>query len=107
MVLRGSGAFVGRRHVVQVAAVFVPTVVQGLAFEKSRRRGKVGDGGHGQVVVGVRRGVLGRVGEVLLGSRGVRVMVGGRRVELHVGERVSHRALRRKGPSRRVEAQGR
>lgn len=67
----------------------------------------MGDGGHGQVVVGVRRGVLGRAGEVLLGGRGVRVMVGGRRVELHVGERVSHRALRRKGPSRRVEAQGR
>lgn len=38
----------------------------------------MGDGGHGQVVVGVRRGVLGRIGEVLLGGRGVGVMVGGR-----------------------------
>lgn len=92
---------------VQVAAVLMPTVVQGLAFEKSRRGRKVGDGGHGQVVVGVGRGVLGRIGEVLLGGRGVGMVVGGRRVELHMGERVSHRALRRKGPARRVEAQGR
>lgn len=86
VVLRGSGAFVVRGHVVQVAAVFVATVVQGLALEKSRGRGEMGDGGHDQVVVGWR--LLGWVGEVLLG-----MMVRG--VELHVGERVSDRSLGR------------
>lgn len=59
MVLRSSGTLIRGSHVVQVAAVLVPTVVQGLAFEKGRGRGQVGDRGYGQVVVGVRWGVLG------------------------------------------------
>lgn len=50
----------------------MPTVVEGLAFEEGRGRRQMGDRGHGQVVVGVRRGgVLGGVWEVLLGGGGV------------------------------------
>lgn len=105
--LRGPGALVGRGHVVQVAAVLVPAVVERLALEQGRRRGQVGDRGHGQVVVGVpRRGpVLGAAGEVLLGRGrvGVRVVV----VELDVGEGVSsHGAPGRHGARRGAEAQG-
>lgn len=100
VVLRGSGGLVRGPHVVQVATVLVPAVVEGLALEESRRRGQVGDGGNGQVVVGVRRDVLRHVGKVLLG-----VVVRGRRVELHVGERVSDDggALRGDGPAARIE----
>lgn len=61
VVLRGSRTLVRGCHVVQVAAVLMPTVVQGLTLEKGWGRGQVGDWGRGQVVVGVRWGVLGRV----------------------------------------------
>lgn len=77
VVLWGSWTLVRRGHVVQVAAVLMPTVVQGLTFEKSRGRGEVGDWGHGEVVVGMRWGVLGCVRKVLLGCWGVWVMVSG------------------------------
>lgn len=54
MVRRGSRAFIRWPHVMQVAAaVFVPTVVEGLALEQRGGRGQVGDGGDGQVVVWV------------------------------------------------------
>lgn len=61
VVLRGSRTLVRGSHVVQVAAVFMPTVVQGLTLEKGRGWGQVGDWGHGQMVVGVRRDMLGCV----------------------------------------------
>lgn len=63
------------------------------------------DRGHGQVVVGVGRGVLGRVGDVLLSCGGVGVEVGGRRRQLHVGEGVCNEASRRHVPSGGAEAQ--
>lgn len=58
MVLRGSGGLIRGPHVVQVAIVFVPAVVQGLALEESGGRWQVGNRGNSQVVVGVRRDVL-------------------------------------------------
>lgn len=77
MVLWGPGALIRGGHVVQVAAVFVPAVVQGLALKKCRGRGQVGDRGHGEVVVGVRRRVLGCAWEVLLGRLRVGEVVRG------------------------------
>lgn len=62
---------------VQVTAVLMPTVVEGLTLEEGRGRGQVGDWGHRQVVVGVRWGVLGCVWDVLLCCGGVGVMVRG------------------------------
>lgn len=53
----------------QVAAVFVPTVVKRLALEKSRRRWEVGDRRDNQVVVAVRIGLLRRVGEMMMRGR--------------------------------------
>lgn len=77
VVLWGPGALIRGGHVVQVAAVFVPAVVQGLALKKCRGWGQVGDWGHGEVVVGVRRGVLGCAWEVLLGCLGMWKVVRG------------------------------
>lgn len=69
MVLWRSGTLVKGGHVVQVAAVFMPTVVKRLALEKSRRRWEVGDRRDHQVVVAVRIGLLRRVGEMMMGGR--------------------------------------
>lgn len=94
-------------HVVQVAAVLVAAVVQGLGLEEGGGRRQVGGrGGHGQVVVVVlvvavrRLGVLRLAGQVGL----VGVVVGGAGVQLHVGEGVSqgrrrcgNQAQRRRG----------
>lgn len=63
------------------------------------------DRGHSQVVVGVSRGVLGCVGDVLLSRGGVGLKVGGGRRELHLGERVSDGASLRYVSSRGAEAQ--
>lgn len=61
------------------------------------------DGGRGQVVVGVRRGLLERVGEVLLGCCCVGMMMRG--VEWHMGEGVSDCRLGGDGADGRAEAQ--
>lgn len=63
VVLWSSGTLVVWGHVMQVAAVFVPTVIQGLALKKSRGWGQVGDRGDSQVMVGRLRCAC----EVLLG----------------------------------------
>lgn len=64
------------------------------------------DRGHDQVVVvAVRGGLLGRVGEMLLCWRRMGMMMGGRQMKLHMGERVSDGALLLNGPSGRREAQ--
>lgn len=99
MVLWRSGALVVRGHVMQVAAVLVPTVIQRLALKQSRGRGQVGDRGHGQVMVGWR------ARQVLLGRCQMGMMEGGGRVKLHVGKGVSDGARRGNGSSRRAETQ--
>lgn len=77
MVLGGSRDLVSGGHVTQVAAVLLPTVVEGLALKECRGGRQVGARGHGQVVVRVRGSVLDCAGEVWA-CVVVGVVVGGR-----------------------------